>query len=563
MPRPIRSLTRWRDVQVVLLRYGFETLIDREEIQDVRKILRERFKLPVGQFSGRSLPERVRLMLGDLGPTYVKLGQILSSRSDLLPPDWVTELSRLQDEVPPFPFEKVRQTIEEDFGRPLEEIYLDFDPKPVAAASLGQVHRATLLSLEPVVVKVLRPGIHDKIQTDMEMMREIARLIEDRTAWGKNYSLVGITEEFNRTIHMEMDYHNEAANITRLRRNMTNFPSVYVPRVYWELVSQRVLTMEAVTGVKVNDVAAMDAAGLDRPLLARVFINSIFKQLLLDGFFHADPHPGNLMVDLDLQRLNYLDMGMMGTMLPERRRQLGSLVGCILKRDSHAVLRLVLEIGDPYREVNERLLEREIDRIINRYLEETLERISVAALMRDIVSVIFEHGIRLPSELTLALKAFFQGEAVARTLDPGIVILDVTRSVASQVIKDRLQPQALFEQASGVLNETLRLATELPHSAERILTRLEAGKVSVGVDVPDIRREMHHVTTIINRMTVGLIMAGMIIGSAIAMGVSPEHSWIFIPILGIAGFLVSMLIGSLLVWMVFWDMWTSRRRKDD
>jgi ubiquinone biosynthesis protein len=410
---------------------------------------------------------------------------------------------------------------------------------------------------------VQRPGIGPQVQADMEILREIARLIEDRTQWGRQYGVTAIVEEFARSMRYEMDYCNEAANADRLRREMADQPHVHVPHVYWELVTSRVMTMEAIEGVKVNQLDLLDQAGVDRVKLADTFIHSIFKQLLINGFFHADPHPGNLLVDPHDGTLIYIDLGMMGMLLPEQRQQLGDIVQAVLRRDSREVVRMVMLIGTPFKPVKENDLRREVDHIIGRYLESSLERISFANLLSEILAVIFQQGIRLPSELSLAIKTLIQGEGVARLLDPGIEIIEIMRNISHQILLQNLDPRTWSLQFATTLREAMRLGQALPRATESLLKQVESGSLRIGLDIPDFRRQVNHLYTISNRMTAGLITAGMIIGSSIAMGVSPTQSWAFIPVLGVVGFTVSMLIGGSLVWSVFLDMWRINRRKEN
>lgn len=561
LTRPVRSLARWRDVQVILLKYGFDILVDRAEIIDLRNLLQKRFKVSIGEFEGLSTPHKVRLMLQELGPTYVKLGQILSSRSDLIGEAWTSELTRLQDEVPPVAFEEVRKTIEEDLGKPLEELFLTFEPEPIAAASIGQAHRAVLMDQNPVVVKVQRQHIYHRVQSDIEIMREIAKLIETRLGWGKRYDIINVVEEFARTLMEELDYRNEAANARRLSHNMENQPNVHVPFIYSDLTTKRVLTMEDVRGVRIDDLAQLDGAGINRPLLANVFISSIFQQLLLDGFFHCDPHPGNLLVGLDKGTLNYIDLGQMGSLLPEQREQLCDMVGAVIQRDSKEVTRLLMLMGNPHQKVNKLVLRRSVDHILYRYLEDSLENISLAALFREVLSIVFESGLRLPAEFSMGIKTLVQGEAVARLLDPNIVIIDIARKVAKQILWQRLDPRLITKQTNDAAREALHLIRTLPHTTESIMLQLENGTFHIGLNVSDFGRQVDRISGITNRMTVGLIFMGSFIGSAIAMSVSPQTSWPIIPIIGVVGFIVSLVLGGLLAWLVFWDMWISKGGK--
>jgi ubiquinone biosynthesis protein len=279
----------------------------------------------------------------------------------------------------------------------MPEIFLDFEPQPFAAASIGQVHYARLFDATPVVVKVQRPEIRAQVESDIEIIRSLVRLIESTNGWIRRYGLSEIFDEFARTLDRELDYRNEASNADHLRRLMMPQHHVRVPVVYWELTSERVLTMERCDGIKINDLKALDAAHVDRVELARVFINSLLTQLLLEGFYHADPHPGNLLVDPDDETLIYIDLGMTGRLLADQRQALEDIILSIMRRDSADVTRIIMSIGTPFQKVNERSLLYSIDYIINRYLEVSLEQIQFATLLKEILGTIFRHNIRLPS----------------------------------------------------------------------------------------------------------------------------------------------------------------------
>ena len=559
--RPILPLRRWREVQLVFLRYGFGFIFNQQDLREARAGMRKRLHLKAADVENNSVPRRVRRMLEELGPTYIKLGQILSNRSDLLPEDWIGELSLLQDDVPPFAYAQVVETINKEFGKPLETLFSEFDPEPMAAASLGQVHRARLITGERVVVKVQRPGIKPQVQADIEILHQIARLIEAHTDWGKRIGMVAVVEEFGRTLDEEMDYYNEANNARRLRQNMMLMGRVNVPRIFWELTTTSVLTMESIQGIKIDQLAELDAAEIDRVELSDVLLRALFKQILIDGFYHADLHPGNLLVEPETQTLVFIDLGMMGSLRTRQREQLTGVVQAILRRDSDEVTRLLLEIGTPFEQVDTAALSREIDRLINRFVDAPLDKISIADLFSAILTTVFRHGIRLPSEFSLAIKSIIQCEGVARVLNPKLAIVDILRTVYQEVSWEQINPQKLFESVYDTLREVNRLMKEIPRAAEGLLHSAADGTLKVGVDIPEFSHMTHPLTVISNRMTAGLIVAGTTIGSAIAMGVSPKESWSFIPVLGVIGFIASLVVGGALVWSVFIDLWKNRKNK--
>lgn len=559
---PIRNLRRWRELQAVLFRYGFDVLIDTKEaktIQATLKTLSLPLSIPESRLQDLSVPERVRRMLQDLGPTYVKLGQILSSRSDLLPKGWVEELSKLQDSVPPFSFEDVERIIKEEVGS-IEDTFLFVDPEPIAAASIGQVHYAILNDFSQVVIKIQRPKVEDKIQADLDFVRETARFFHNSTDWGKKYGVVGIAEELIRTLMDELDYTIEATFADRLRRNMAKFEDILVPKIYWELTTKRVLTMEAVDGYKINDFESIASLDLDREHLSKIFIHSILHQAFINGFFHADPHPGNLMIEKKTKRLVYLDTGMMGSLLPEQRLTIGEIVQAIIRRDTEEILHLALSLGTPFQPINENKLRRDMAHMINLYLEAPMDRLEVSRLLSEVLTMIFEAGLRLPPVVGVAAKALLQAEGVARMINPDVLVVEVMQDVSTQVYLNRLDPSAAFWDTVSFAKDTRDLIRILPRTFTTILNDLKNGDLKVGVEVVDLRDIISNILIIANRVIVGLVLIGMIIGSALAMSVPTKDSLAIVPIIGVIGFVLSIVTALLLFLQVMGAIGKTRRR---
>jgi ubiquinone biosynthesis protein len=560
---PIRNLRRWRELQAILFRYGFDVLIDTKEaktIQSTLKTLSLPLSIPESRLQDLSVPERVRRMLQDLGPTYVKLGQILSSRSDLLPEGWVEELSKLQDAVPPFSFEDVERIVEEEIGS-IEESFLFVDPEPIAAASIGQVHYAILNDFSQVVIKIQRPNVEAKIQSDLEFVRDTAKFFHNTTDWGKKYGVVGIAEELIKTLMDELDYTIEATHADHLRRNMAKFKEIHVPNIYWEYTTKRVLTMEAIDGYKINDFENIATLDIDRENLSSIFIHSILHQAFINGFFHADPHPGNLMIEKKTKRLVYLDTGMMGTLLPEQRILIGEVVQAIIRRDTEEILRLALSLGTPFQDINENKLRRDMDHMINLYLEAPVDRLEVSRLLSEILTMIFEAGVRLPPVVGVAAKALLQGEGVARMINPDIVVVEVMQDVSTQIYLNRFDPKSIFWQSVSFAKDTRDLIRIFPRSLSTILTDLQKGNFKVGVEIVELRDIISNILIIANRAIVGLILVGMIIGSALAMSVPTKESLTIVPIIGVIGFLLSISVSMLLFLQVMGAIGKTRRQR--
>ncbi len=308
----VRENLRMQQVYNVMLRYGMEMLLDQGTVGNLRRRMQQWIYHPDKELEPLSNPIMVRLMLQELGPTYVKMGQIVSSRADVLPPDWALEMNKLQSDVPPFPYEQVEEELQSELGDSPQEIYAYFEKEPFAAASTAQVHRATLPSGEDVVVKIQRPGIRTQVKADLGIMSNAARVFERRSKWASDADFVGVLKEFGDNIVAELDYGGEAYNGRRISENMAGIEGVYIPVIYSDYSTSRILTMDFVDGVKVNNVEAIAEAGLDRQALAETVIRSLTKQLLIDGFFHADPHPGNVLIGLETGLVYYIDMGMVG-----------------------------------------------------------------------------------------------------------------------------------------------------------------------------------------------------------------------------------------------------------
>ena len=559
---PIRNLRRWRELQAILFRYGFDVLIDTKEaktIQSTLKTLSLPLSIPDSRLQDLSVPERVRRMLQDLGPTYVKLGQILSSRSDLLPKGWVEELSKLQDSVPPFSFEEVEQIIADEIGS-IETTFLFLDPEPIAAASIGQVHYAILKDFSQVVVKVQRPQVEDKIQSDLEFVRDIAKIFHNTTDWGKKYGVVGIAEELIRTLMDELDYTIEATHADRLRRNMARFKEILVPGIYWEYTTKRILTMEAIDGYKINDFESIASLDIDREHISKIFIHSILHQAFINGFFHADPHPGNLMIEKKTKRLVYLDTGMMGSLLPEQRITIGEIVQAIIRRDTEEILHLALSLGTPFSPVNENKLRRDMDHMINLYLEAPMDRLEVSRLLSEVLTMIFEAGLRLPPVVGVAAKALLQAEGVARAINPDIIVVEVMKDVSTQVYLNQIDPVGTFWQTVSFAKDTRDFIRVLPRSLTSIVNDLKNGDLKVGVEIVDLRDIISNILIISNRAIVGLVLIGMIIGSALAMSVPTGESLSIVPIIGVIGFVLSIMVSLLLFMQVMGAIGKTRRQ---
>lgn len=559
----IRENIRLQTVYNTFLRYSYDSLFDRWELlADFRhRMQRWVWQLPE-DVESVSPPVRVRLMLEELGPTYVKMGQIVSSQASVIPDDWEAELEKLQSDVPPFPSHEVREVIIEELGSPPEELYATFEPEPFAAASTAQVHRATLPNGEQVVVKVQRPHIHIQMKADLGIMQNAARVASRRSDYLQSIDLVGMLEEFSTSVLRELDYTGEAYNAFRLSDNMAELPGVHVPIIYPEFSTSRVLTMEYIQGVKISNTEALDQAGLDREVLANNTLRALIKQLLIDGFFHADPHPGNILVNLETGAATFIDTGMVGEIDLSQRINLIQLVFAIQQRDVLGMAQVLYGLSTPFGDkVDDNAYYRDFQRTVGRYL-----LYSAGASFGDSVNVALgllrDHGLRLDPQLTMAVKAMMQVEAVTTLLYPagGIVAAGVPmikELAAEEVTGERIRQEAT-KQVTMAAREVFKRLPSFQEATSKWLDQYQRGRFQVTVDTSELTKEVDKLGSIGRQIVIGVMLVGMIIGSAIATSVlgstgAEGETWDFMFRLAYFGYVFAMVIAIIIVVKLVWD----------
>lgn len=561
----VRENLRLQQVYNVFVRYGMEMIFDTGILGIIRRRMQLWIYHPDRPFEQVSTAVKVRLMLQELGPTYVKMGQIVSSRAEVLPPDWEVEFTKLQSDVPPFPYEDVQEIIQEELKESPEELFSTFEKEPFAAASTAQVHRATLYEGQEVVVKVQRPGIRNQVKSDIGIMLNGAAVLERRAEWARDVDMVGVLHEFGQNIIAELDYTGEAYNARRISRNMAEIPGVHIPEIYLHYTTSRVLTMEFIKGVKVTNNEAITAAGLDRQALAEATIRSLTKQLLIDGFFHADPHPGNVLVGLDTGLVYYLDLGMVGQLDLNQRINLIQLLMVVKDRDTQGLAQVMMSLSKPFREVDERGYYRNFDRKVGRYLDPDSEA-GFSKAVNAALDLLTEHGMRLDSELTLALKALIQLEAITRSLLPDASVVEMAernvRELAIEEITTERVTDAIKKEATKTGRELLQRVPSLQEATLRWLNMYERGRFVVEVDTSDLTREIRKTRPLARQAIVAIMIVGMLIGSAIAAGVVTyfgiEES--FITRLTLIGYVFSMIVAIIALTILIWRL---LRNSDD
>ena len=541
-----RDIGRLYEIATVLIRYGFGDMARRLGItgalERVGKTLRRGHHQAVDHMTSA---ERVRSALEDLGPTFVKLGQILSTRVDLFPPEWIAEFEKLQDHAAPVPFDQIRAQLATDLAADPDSVFAELDPVPLAAGSIAQVHRARLQDGTAVVLKVRRPGIESVIDADLRLLQHLAELAEREWPALQRYQPRGLVRQFAKSLRRELDLRTECRNAERIAVNLSANENIDVPGIYWQWATQRLNVQDYVDGIAGRDLNTVDQAGLDRRLLARRGANAVLQMVLEDGFFHADPHPGNVFY-LPGNRLAFIDFGMIGRLSRERRDQLADLLYSLAQRDpEHAAELLVDWAGQA--EVDMPALCMDVDGFVDEFHGVPLDRIDVGRLLGDLTALMREHRLTLPPDLALLFKAAISLEGLGRMLDPGFDMVSEARPFLIRIGRKRHSPRALARLGAKSLREAAALALNLPGELRRLLKAMNRGAITVHVDVSHLDRSFERMDRSVSRLTMGIVTAALIIGSSIVMTVQTEATWLGLPLFGLLGFLGAVVSG---VWLL-------------
>lgn len=528
--QPYEDIVRLRGIAEVLLRNGLGFLA--EQLDLTRFLPPWKQRIATAEDSKYSVPERLRHTLEQLGPTYIKLGQILSTRPDLLPRAYIEELSKLLDAAPAVPSEEIVAELERELGTAVQDLFTHFETEPIAAASIGQAHRAISKNGETVVVKVRRPGIERIVEADLNLLERQARFLENRLAVARDYRLADLVDEFSRTLRDELDYTNEGRNTDRLRRSLQQDPRVLVPEVYWDLTTRRVITLQELRGTKLLDLESLKAEGYDLAAIAEVLVDVYLKQVFVDGFFHADPHPANILVCGE--QIAFVDFGMMGYLTPWTKDLMADLLVSLLNQDVDQAAQTVVRLGAVDRPTDVDGLRRDIQRLFLRYSGLSLEEVHLDESLNDVMTVAFRHRIHLPADLALLARTVAVLEGVARTLDPGFVLVEKARPFVSQLISERLSLQHLGERAVRTLRDVDQLVQVLPRRLDTLSSQLEQGNMTLGIDLRRLQAVLAKLDRVANRLSFSILVAALIIGSAlIILGGEAVSAW-QIPVIGVA-----------------------------
>lgn len=547
--KQLRHINRYRQIATVLANQGFGYLI--EELDFSKKIpYYERLRIKPAAENSIDLGERIRIVLQELGPTYIKLGQIASTRPDILPSEIIVHLEKLQDEVSAISFEQVQGLIKEELGADIEEMFYEFDSQPLAAASIGQVHAATLKSGQKVAVKVQRPGIAADIETDLEILFEIAVAAQNRFQWARKYQIVDMVDEFAKSLRRELDYTIEARNTDKISLQLKDQTDFYIPNVYWDYSTKKILTTEFIQGIKVNQSNMLLQQGYNLSLVANRFAKGIFHQIFIEGFFHGDPHPGNIVV-LPKEVIGFLDFGMVGRLGSEMKNSLSSLLIGLKRNNTDALLKAILRIGIVPPGVNLRQLRDDIELFKDTYYGLPLSRIRIGEAITNFFIIAQKHNIRIPSDLVLVGKALLTVEGVVKKLDPALSLINIVEPFGEKLLLERMHPKTIAESLWTTATDFGDLFNDIPKNVKKLSSIINQGRLHFDVSFTETELFLKQLARISNRISVSImllafsILMGSIIISFSIMG-QTSLLWNF-PIVEI-GFFIAILM---FVWVLY------------
>ena len=517
----LRHMQRYRELATVFSKNGLGFFIKDLGLHETLSIPKRMYQKDFDMLTDDKIGSRLRKVIEELGPTFVKIGQIASTRPDLLPEGIINELKKLQNNVPAFSYEEAKEIVEAELNDSLENIFDDFEQEAFAAASIGQVHKARLKTGEAVAVKVQRPHIEHKIKVDLEILHNMAHLATKRLEWAARYDLEEIVNEFSKTLLAELDYRIEANNSIRIANQFKDNPHIKIPQVYEAHSTKKVLTMEYVQGIKLNDIEKLDKYGYDKELLAERTVQAIFEQILMEGFYHGDPHPGNL-VTLPGEVVVFMDFGMVGQLTHKMKNQFVDLLLAVVQQNTTQAVNGILKMGVVPREVNRDFLWSEVKTLQEKYYDTPLSEVSLGVIVNEVFSIAYKYDIELPKELTFLGKTLLTIEGTATLLDPDISIVKVAEPIGRKLLKEKYNPKNIVDQFFRKFQDASLATKEVTEDLKQIASIAKKGHLPIEIELKKQEILVGKLERISNRLSFSLILlalsiilAGLIIGSSL------------------------------------------------
>jgi ubiquinone biosynthesis protein len=545
---PDLHLHRYRQIAEALTRRGLGWL---HSATGLERFLPFRHKPEdEAQLMKTTPPAHLRLALEELGATFIKLGQFLSTRADLLPPEYQTELAKLQDAAPPFAAEIAMDTIAAELGQPVYTLFASFETQPLAAASIGQAHAATLHDGTEVVIKVRRPGVVEQVEEDLEILLNLAMTMSRHWEFAAAYDVVGLAQEFAQTLRAELNYLQEGRHAERFAAHFADEPHVHIPRVYWEKTTSRVLTLERIRGTKISDLAALDARGINRRDLAERGTAVILRMIFEDGFFHADLHPGNFFIEPD-GRFGLIDFGMVGTLDESDQEHLAQLVLAILQADYEQLVDALLGMEVTHGRVERKQLRRDLQYLIEPYVGQPLGEIDLTPLLNDALAIMRRHRLHLPPHLALLLKTIIIAEGLGARLDPKFHLTGALLPYTNKLLARLYSPTRWLRKLGRAGADLVWLGAEVPQQLRRLLGEIERGGFEVGMKPQSFEPMLARLERMVNRIVLGILTAAFIVGLALLLSVYQPFGWQnWAGAMFAVGFFLALVLGVYLIWSI-------------
>jgi ubiquinone biosynthesis protein len=546
-----RSANRVGHIVNVFLKYGFGKVIDQIHLSRFVPF-RKRIK-SFGQWPSVKEPavaERLRMAFAELGPSFIKLAQILSSRPDLITKRFTDELKKLQDRVPPFSSDEAVQIIEQETGRRIDQLFSEFDAAPIAAASIAQVHFASLLDGSKVIVKVQRPRIREQIETDIGILNFAAGLMEKYIPESAFFNPSGIVDEFSRTVRKELDFVEEARNCIRFKKNFEQIPDVHIPAVYTEFSTDKIIVMERIEGVRLDDIEGITNLGLDRVKLAKIGIDAYFKQILEDGFFHADPHAGNIFA-MPTGQIGFMDFGIVGRVTPEMRETMANTFLALIQKNFDRLIDQYIELGLVPEHVDLDIFRKDFKNDLADFLEPlyglTIKEINFAEYLDTVMHLAIKHKMKIPSDLLLVNKAMLILESIGRELDPDFDFISAAEPYASKIIKERMRPGRIYEKVAKNVSDLSDFALIFPKQLRQMVQKVLRDDFHIKMELIGIDRFIRDMDRSSNRISFSMIISAILLSSAIMHATGAGPTFMGFSLLGMSAFFFALILGFWLI----------------